>query len=1379
MEADPPAHLTISCLGWAKGGLFTLSVDHASTGQSPLVWWGRHRIDEQSVVAETAGLLRVLHRALRRPSPGRDAAALAEHGRLLFDLVLPAAIKRAVRDSQPGRLTLLADETVPWPLLHDGKSFLGCRWALGELTASSTAQPRWSNPPHNTTRQRLLIVADPAADLPAARFEGEALVSDLAGGSEALACDLRTGPLNRADFLRVFRGSRFVHFAGHADAQEGSESAGWRFADGRLNASDLAELGEGPAPALVFANACQSAGAAHRGLARAFQGVGVRHFIGATVDVPDLPGADFARSFFAGLCAGMPIGEALRSARQTAFEAGDSIWAAYRLYGDPATIYFRRQSATVWSAGARRAVVLTVRRPIEDGPLTTLEATVVERRRALGEIVELYGGRLLPGSGAVERAVFGLPVSYEQDALRAARAAMAIGPHLGAGGVAVIEAGTLISADADDVAGHAALNAEAATWRLPPGVYALPGAARRLAGLAQLGACDDASAVSLLAVGEEDAAPTIPLVGRRAEMARLEQCSTEVLSMRTPWAVTIMGPAGAGKSRLAQAVVEQQRGRFTVLMATSAPYGETSPYAAISGVLRALIGASDQADEVELRQRLDATVSALDAQTAGPVSPLAVPSIDALLNSEATVPRLQARSAALLAVLGLAGPSAVEEEPPEAGVVPAAFRALIEASAQRSPLLLIIEDLHWLPHAGLAVVDELVAGLRDVPVMMVVTARLDLLTRAPTWFHAPRQLRMDLGPLSAGESEALLNQLAPAGLQSDAARRILDRAEGNPLFLRELELAHREQPEATRPPANIEEVILARLDRQSPFERELLRAGAALGRTFWREAVQRLLGQKAGVAEALERLQASRFIVRRNAVDLPGYEEWRFTHALLQEVVYHRTSRRARVAFHARAALWLSDEVGPERTDIWARTAAHFAAARDPARSAHAWLQAAARAIDGHAPAEARLAYASALDQDDAAGGALDPGTRAEIEVELSEFLREAGELKAAAEHLEAASADTASAAPARLAERLRRLARIDELRGELSMARTRLLKAQALLGLQHDADGRAVEVAVRRDLGWLCYRNGDYDGAMAQLDGLLADVPTGAQILVGSVHNVLGIVLYGRGDYRTAGHHYARALSQFEAAGHERRAASTCNNLGILAEKQGDFRAAVSWHQRGVRLRVARGDREGLARCYNNLGTLHWSMGEYERARDYLMESIRIKKRAGDAALAVGYANLGEVYIALNALDEAQSYLERAIALCEEGNGPGYLLPDAWRMLAEVRLGQQAPDAAAAAAQTAMEIAQDHGDRPRAGAAARARGEALAAAGDSEGADAQFVAAIEILETLDQPLELGKAYAARARHLAATLPAEARHLREQARVLFTTLGAAGELARL
>lgn len=1313
-------------------------------GARARVLTGRHPSPEAAVGAEQDALVRAIRRALARPDDPRRHAAIATHGRLLFDLLLPAEIKARLRAARGGALVIATRglDGVPWQALHDGEQPLGLRWAIGELLLGQVAPGASGDVEPQSAR--LLVVADPAGDLPAARFEGEALMKALAGDA-GLACDLRLGRLRRADLLRIFKSFRMIHFAGHADPPGEEGAAGWRLADGRVDAAAIRALAGGAAPRLVFLNACRSAEATD--VLEALIDAGVRHVIGAGVDLPDLPGADFAMRFYAALRAAAPVGEALRLARVQAAEAHDPIWAAYRLLGDPDAIYLRARPIEQHGGGLRRGVVLALRDRPPTGPAEARVEAAQRARDVLRQQIAAHGGRLLPGRGVVARAVFGVPIAHENDLERAVRAALAL-----VGGAPerriTLAAGPVVLQGVD-VVGDPVWEAEAACWARPPGVWPDPAVRRALAARADFDA--DGRLVGLRA-GPRRAAHA--LVGRTAELDQIERQAA------LGAAVTLIGPAGIGKSHLADAALDRLRDRFEVVQGPPPGYVDAHPFQAIALVIRSLLGVAEPVGRAGLEAALRARIDALDLRRPASDDFL---SIDALLSDAPSAAGLAEHLGGLGAALDL--PALAAGVDPRA--VPQAVRAFVAASARERPLAIAFDGVHALPDAALVVVEELVAEPPE-GVFVLTTARPALLERSPRWGSFGAHLRLEIGPLPARAAEAVVRQVLP---DADPAliADLTQRAAGNPLFLRELGLA-RCEGEGELPPT-VEAVIQARIDRLAPADQQLLRTAAIFGRVFWAVGLARLLGSAEPVEPRLTQLARRRFVEADGPSEVAETTQWRFAHPLLQEVLLAGMRARERRAGHARAALWLSDEVGARDAHL-TRIARHLDAAGDPARAAVVWLEAAERATAALAPIDAAQALEAALAAD-AAGGAFGPERRAEVEARLADRRAAEGELDAAAALFERALA--AGTDPLSRAHWLRRRAEIDESRSDLDAARARLAEARGLLAGRTDPAAARIVVHLDRDLAWLAVRDGDNAGAAAILQAALARTAPDDAASRTPLYVLLGVSAARQGEAEAADRWYRQAVAGAEATGNATSLGAAFLNLGNLAVGQGDHPGAIAWYGRAIRVRARQGDRDGLARAYGNLGTVHAMSGEYDRAARYLNEAIRIRTRMGHVESAVYAANLGEVYLKQGRLEAAAPYLERAIAQCRAKTAPGYLLPDALRGLAELRLAQGDPTAARIAAREALDLAEASGDRANAGAARRVLGEALAQLG-APGALAALDEAIATFEALEHPLELGRAYAAKARHVD---PASAAALQSAARRLFASVNAREELARL
>lgn len=1370
-------------------------------GQGAPVYCGaEQRFEHDAVSRDVVALTRGLERALRGRWAPTDDGEVAQQGRVLFERLLSDETRAALRASAGGPLEICSDLAVPWEALHDGRGFLGLRFAIGTRVPGDLPEPGPA-----VTVGRVAVVGDPAGDLPAARHEAESLVRAFSDGAESVPCDARFGRLRRVEFPRLCRGAFGLHYAGHADAEKG-----WRLADGHLEGGSLAGMGPGGGPAVVFVNACggvplglradgDDATALDAGVFRGFVRAGMRHFVGPWLDVPDLPSADLARDFWRALRRGDTVGEALRRARVAAAERGESVALSHRLLGEPGVAWFAARPVETTSVGARGAVVLMVRAPSPEGlGPEGLAALQQSRRAALRRIVEAQGGRLLPGRGAVDRAVFGLPVSFENDAQRAARAMLDARATLQADARLVLDAGPLVQIG-NDVVGACALSAEAWSWQAEPGAWLAQAAARAL-GLRPAPPAQ-ASVPALLpfdTMPSASAAEDGLLFGRLSERRLIEQAVDEARARGVGRAALVVGAAGIGKSRLVASVVAALRADgVRVARGHARPYDESRPFAAAVDVLLELLELPTDAPaaaRVEaLRVFIERHARAHSGRPSSAPSGGGISSIDDLLAASSGPASAMSREVrlslddldALRPVLGDAPGTETwgVREQVEAGLVPAAFARVLTAAARDAPVCVVLEDAHWLPAAGRSTLDALLTeltaragGPHDVPLVVLATARPELSPTVQGWFEAAGARRVELGPLEADAARQLLRATAPE-LEGEAVERLLARAEGNPLFVRELALegarAAQGRPGDPAPiPPTVEALLRARVDRQGPFEREVLHASAVVGRTFWREAVERLLGGPSGVAAALDDLSARRFILRRPTSEIPGAEAWQFAHALVHEVVYAGVAERTRATWHGRAALWLRHEAGGG--DWSARIAAHHAAAGEHARAARAYAEAGRNALEAHAPIEARVALEAALSAQaripntaPAQDGGLTEAEHGALEAELALLVSAAGEHTNAATLLDRAVERATE--PSIRAERLRRRALVDVARGLRDAARAHLARALEVLAEAPDTRSEAVERRVRHDAAWLLHRDGDYAGARTGLRAVLeslerSDAPE--HELRGEVHNHLGVVAWWLGEYEDAADQYRRALEAFERCGAVQMTAAVFNNLGNLAQKQGDFDRATRWLERGLEVRLARGDRAGLARLYNNLGTLHGERGDFARARDYLLESVRIKQRIGDGGLAVSCANLGEAYLRLGEGDLARPWVERALALCTEGNGPGYLLPDAWRMSAELELLRGDAGAAHAAAERALALAVDTGDRPREAAALRVRASAELAAQDLTAADRTLERALEVLETLDQPMELGRTLRLRAERLASTHPAESEALLARARAL-------------
>jgi predicted ATPase len=513
----------------------------------------------------------------------------------------------------------------------------------------------------------------------------------------------------------------------------------------------------------------------------------------------------------------------------------------------------------------------------------------------LGTTLEHHGGRLAAVAGERVLGVFGDPTLHEDDALRAARAALAgrdalateqqSGPPLAvrcglATGEALVGGPDPPGVRSDAVGRAVALATSAAagevlvdeeTLQLAAGALEVepagPGWLRLRA--ARVGA------------GPRVVRLDAPLVGRDQERRRLGEAFLLALRQRAPVLVTVLGEAGIGKTRLARELAAQVAGEAAVLTGGCLPYGEGITF----WPLRELVHQAGAADGTRGQ-------------------------LEALLAGEADAGRVAECLSGTLAPGGHGVWSAAE--------IFWAARRLLETLARREPLLVVLEDLHWAEPTFLDLVETLAAQAEAAPMVLLGLARPELLEQRPAWAAgARRAVSVALEPLADDDAAALLDALAGAPPPGSGRRQLLEAAAGNPLFLEQLaaSLGERRQEEGRPPlPPTIQALLAARLERLGPGERAVLTHAAVLGTDFSSQMLAGLLPEQAWppLARHLHALAAKGLLQPRGPAAGEGF---RFRHVLVQQAAYRAVPKSLRADLHERVADRLERVAGPPVDD--------------------------------------------------------------------------------------------------------------------------------------------------------------------------------------------------------------------------------------------------------------------------------------------------------------------------------------------------------------------------------------------------------------------------------------------------------------------------------
>jgi class 3 adenylate cyclase/tetratricopeptide (TPR) repeat protein len=555
-----------------------------------------------------------------------------------------------------------------------------------------------------------------------------------------------------------------------------------------------------------------------------------------------------------------------------------------------------------------------------------VEALLSPYHARLRSELERHGGRVEKFIGDAVMAVFGAPTAHEDDPERAVRAALAIRDWIRDEGelevrIGVLSGEALVSlepspgAERGLVAGDIVNTASRLQAAAPVNGILVGEATHRAT--SRVITYDEAPAVhpkgkservpvweaveARSRVGSDiTRRPRTPLVGREREVEVLAGALARVRAERLPHLVTLSGVPGIGKSRLVFelfSAIEAQPDLIYWRQGRCLPYGEGRAFSALGEIVKAHAGILEAEPDQHVVEKLRNVVEE------------AVPEAS---EAEWILSRLRP-------LVGLAETADTGGDQRTESF--AAWRRFFEGLAELDPLVLVFEDLHWADEGLLDFIDHLVDWAATVPMLVVATARPELLTRRPNWAGGKTNATtISLSPLTEPQTAALIHGLLErAVLPAEVQAALLDRAAGNPLYAEEfariaLERGSLVDDATDLPlPESVHGLIAARLDALADQEKALIQNGSVIGKEFWLGAVTRLDGAAVdSTEELLHGLERKQFVQRVRRSSIEGDRQYTFMHTLVRDVAYGQIPRADRTEKHRRAAAWIESLGRPE-----------------------------------------------------------------------------------------------------------------------------------------------------------------------------------------------------------------------------------------------------------------------------------------------------------------------------------------------------------------------------------------------------------------------------------------------------------------------------------
>jgi class 3 adenylate cyclase/predicted ATPase len=843
-----------------------------------------------------------------------------------------------------------------------------------------------------------------------------------------------------------------------------------------------------------------------------------------------------------------------------------------------------------------------------------------------------------------------------------------------------------------------------------------------------------------------------PLVGRRPErqlvldvMERLREGRGQI--------VTLMGEAGQGKSRLiddikAELLLQPEGAAFWPqrwVEGRCLSYTETVSYWPLQEVARQLLGLKTDLPPEEARaQAREVLAQRLTFEQ----TTLTLPYLLNFLNLP--LEEAQLEKVRYLDAEGLHRRTLL------------ALTNLIESSARapHGPLVIVLEDIHWIDQASRVLLEQLMPLVNRVPLLWALLFRPE---RTKTcWQIREKALRelahctteINLAPLTASECrELLVNLTQVIEWPADFAERLLERTEGNPLYLEELVRTlinenalqqdaqghwHVHHLESVTVPDTLQGMLMARLDLLDEPPRRTAQVASVVGRLFSYDVLSYIQADPQPatmmhLGENLAQLQQHEIIYESQRAPTLTYS---FKHGMMQEVYYASLLARVSRQYHCQIAEYLETHTDAEHNA--ALIAHHAFQGQSWERALHYQLQAGQQAKHLFANQEAIEHLTRALHCAESLPFDQTISARQTAQLALGELLTTLGKYDPAREHLTTAR-ELAQQRQEPTAEALACywLARGSELQGEYPPALDWIRQGQAALAEAATSEQAQLQILA----GFIHSRQGDKGNALKngeaalQLAAQLGEVTTLAR-----AHVLRGHILWQRGSSREAIENFQRSLDLYQQAGDLAGQATAYNMIGNAYFDLSELPAATQAYRQAREVFSQLGDIYNRVITDNNLGEIALNQGRLSEALIFYQEALSALEQIGGSLYIMGilHNNLGATHIYLNQLPDGLQHLRQSMQLFEQAQSRDFL-PELRRHWAEAALAAKDYAQAQIEIEASIRLARELDMRSQEGISLRVWGEILRSQNQTAPAEQHLSHSITILSELGDQFQCAR----------------------------------------